>query len=45
MKGHVGGGPGFNVFKALILGKAKLFNMSFTYPYVMGSAEVRLGGA
>jgi hypothetical protein len=31
MKGHVGGGPGFNVFKALTLGKkAKPFSQSFS---------------
>jgi hypothetical protein len=38
MKGHVGGGPGFNVFKALTLGKKSqaVLTVLFTYPFVIG---------
>jgi hypothetical protein len=37
MKGHVGGGPGFNVFKALTLGKSQaVLTVLFTYPFVIG---------
>ena len=47
MKGHVGGGSGSNVFKALVIRlKLSRSHMSFTYPYVMDvSFGFLLGGA